>query len=63
MANSSKKNNNLIFYLGVGMVILLIGFLKFSHISGTTEVVLILIGLITLFTIKIRTRERKEKKQ
>lgn len=63
MANSSKKNNNLIFYLGVGMVILLIGFLKFSHISGTTEVVLILIGLITLFTIKILTRERKEKKQ
>lgn len=63
MANSSKKNNNLIFYLGVGMVILLIGFLKFSHISGTTEVVLILIGLIILFTIKILTRERKEKKQ
>lgn len=63
MSNSSKKNNNLIFYLGVGMVILLIAFLKFSHISGTMEVVLILIGLVSLFTIKILTREKKDKKQ
>lgn len=57
---SSKRNSDLIFYVGVGIVILLIAFLKFSHISGPMEVVLILIGLIILFAIKILTREKKK---